>query len=85
MCLGIPMQVIDIDSAGGGAFAWCECRLGGQTRRERLNVTWLDGIAPGEWVHAVLGVARERLSAERAAEITSALEIVQAALLEQAQ
>lgn len=80
MCLGIPMQVVEIDAASGGAFAWCEGQLGGETRRERLNVLWLGDVAPGDWVYAVLGQARERLSAERAGEIRCALEGVQAAL-----
>jgi hydrogenase assembly chaperone HypC/HupF len=80
MCLGIPMQVLELDAASGGAFAWCEGGLGGERRRERLNILWLGDVVPGEWVYAVLGQARERLTPERAEEIRCALEGVQAAL-----
>lgn len=72
MCLGIPMRVVALDDG----FAWCE----GRGRRERLNILWLDDVQPGDWVYAVLGQARERLTAERAAEIDLALDGVAAAL-----
>ncbi len=72
MCLGIPMQVVELD----GAFAWCE----GRDRRERLNTLWLGETLPGDWVYAVLGQAREKLTAQRAAEINLALDGVEAAL-----
>lgn len=72
MCLGIPMQVVEVD----GAFAWCE----GRGRRERLNIMLLGDAFPGDWVYAVLGQARERLTAQRAAEINLALDGIAAAL-----
>ena len=72
MCLGIPMQIIEID----GAFAWCE----GRCRRERLNILLLEEILPGDWVYAVLGQAREKLTAQRATEINLALDGLAAAL-----
>lgn len=72
MCLGIPMQVIEVD----GAFAWCE----GRGRRERLNILWLEEVAPGDWVYAVLGQAREKLTAQRVGEINLALDGLAAAL-----
>ncbi|HLP99131.1 MAG TPA: HypC/HybG/HupF family hydrogenase formation chaperone [Sideroxyarcus sp.] len=72
MCLGIPMQVVAVD----GLLAWCE----GRGRRERINVLWLDTVAPGDWVYVVLGQARERLSAERAAELDLALDGLAAAM-----
>ncbi len=72
MCLGIPMQVVEID----GAFAWCE----GRGRRERLNTLLAGEISPGDWVYAVLGHARERLVPERAAELNLALDGLAAAL-----
>jgi hypothetical protein len=74
------MQVVELDAASGGAFAWCEGELGSERRRERLNILWLGDVVPGEWVYAVLGQARERLTPERAEEIRRALEGVQAAL-----
>ena len=72
MCLGIPMQVVEVD----GAFAWCE----GRGRHERLSTLLLEEISPGDWVYAVLGHARERLTAERAAELNLALDGLGAAL-----
>lgn len=72
MCLGIPMQVLEID----GAFAWCE----GRGRRERLNTLLLDELLPGDWVYAVLGQAREKLTAQRVTEINLALDGLAAAL-----
>ncbi len=72
MCIGIPMQVIEID----GAFAWCE----GRQRRERLNILLLDEVLPGDWLYAVLGQAREKLTAEKSVEINLALDGIAAAL-----
>ena len=72
MCLGIPMQVVEVD----GVFAWCA----GRGRHERLNILWLGETSPGDWVYAVLGQAREKLTAQRAAEINLALDGVAAAL-----
>jgi hydrogenase maturation factor len=66
------MQVIDVD----GAFAWCE----GRGRRERLNIILLEETLAGEWVYAVLGQAREKLTAERVTEINLALDGLEAAL-----
>ncbi len=72
MCLGIPMQVVEVD----GAFAWCE----GRARRERLNTLLLEQVAVGDWVYAVLGQAREIISAQRAHEINLALDGLAAAM-----
>ncbi len=73
MCLGIPMQVSEVE----GAFAWCV----GRGRRERLNILWLEAVVPGDWVYAVLGQAREKLSPQQVTEINLALDGVEAALL----
>ncbi len=72
MCLGIPMQVVEVE----GAFAWCE----GRGRRERLNTLLLEAVSPGDWVYAVLGQARETMTVQRAAEINLALDGLAAAL-----
>ncbi|MDD5059174.1 MAG: HypC/HybG/HupF family hydrogenase formation chaperone [Sideroxydans sp.] len=72
MCLGIPMQVVEVD----GAFAWCE----GRTRRERLNTLLLEQVAVGDWVYAVLGQAREIISAQHAHELNLALDGLAAAM-----
>ena len=72
MCIGIPMQVAELD----GAFAWCE----GRGRRERLNAILLEELSPGDWVYASLGQARELLTPQRADEINLALDGLAAAL-----
>jgi hydrogenase assembly chaperone HypC/HupF len=72
MCLGIPMQVIEVD----GAFAWCE----GRNRRERLNTLLLEEVSSGDWVYAVLGQAREIMTEQRAQEINLALDGLAAAM-----
>ena len=72
MCLGIPMQVVEVE----GPFAWCE----GRGRRERLNTILLEEVSPGDWVYAVLGQAREKMTAQHAAEINLALDGLAAAL-----
>jgi hypothetical protein len=66
------MQVIEVD----GAFAWCE----GRGHRERLNTFWLGETSPGDWVYAVLGQAREKLTEQRVVEINLALDGLAAAL-----
>ncbi|MDO8926566.1 MAG: HypC/HybG/HupF family hydrogenase formation chaperone [Sideroxyarcus sp.] len=72
MCLAIPMQVVEVE----GAFAWCE----GRGRRERLNTMLVEPVAPGDWLFAQLGQAREKLTAQQAAEIDLALDGVAAAM-----
>lgn len=72
MCLGIPMQVVEVD----GPFAWCE----GRGRREQLNTILLEEVSPGDWVYAVLGQAREKMTPQHAAEINLALDGLAAAL-----
>jgi hydrogenase assembly chaperone HypC/HupF len=72
MCIGIPMQVAEVD----GAFAWCK----GRGRRERLNTMLLEELSPGDWVFATLGQAREILTPQRADEINLALNGLAAAL-----
>lgn len=72
MCLGVPMQILEID----GAYAWCE----GRGRKERLNILWLEDVSPGDWVYAVLGQAREKLTEQRMSEINLALDGLEAAL-----
>jgi len=66
------MQVVAVEST----FAWCE----GRGRRERLNTLLLEEVAVGDWVYAVLGQAREKLTADRAREIDLALDGLEAAM-----
>ena len=66
MCLGIPMQVIEVE----GMFAWCEGRNG----RQRIDILLLGKVEPGQWLLTFLGSAREAIDAEHAQQIDSALD-----------
>jgi len=73
MCIGIPMRVIE--SWHDGALA------SGRGRCERVDTRLLGStIAPGQWLLVAQGTARETLDAARAAEIDSALDLLEAAL-----
>jgi len=72
MCIGIPLQLVRIDGVHGLA-----C---GRGRRETVDLRLVGPCAVGDWLLVFQGAAREWLSAERAAEIHAALD-----LLEQAQ
>ncbi len=70
MCLGIPMQVVEAD----GNVATCRGRQG----LVRVDATLLAPVEPGEWLMIFLGHARERLPADEAARIDSALDALDA-------
>lgn len=72
MCLGIPMQVI---SAEGHAAV---CR--GRNGLERIDTLRTGPLVPGQWVLTSLGAAREIIDAERAAQVESALDALDAIL-----
>lgn len=65
MCIGIPMQVTQVEDM----FAWCDGRNG----RKRINTMLLGEVHPGDWLLTFLDSAREAIDAERAAMINSAL------------
>ncbi|TCK08303.1 HypC/HybG/HupF family hydrogenase formation chaperone [Marinobacterium mangrovicola] len=70
MCLGVPMQVLAIESgralcSGRGEPVWVDTRL-------------VDQVSPGAWLLVFAGAARDVISAERAAQVTSALEALHA-------
>jgi hydrogenase expression/formation protein HypC len=72
MCVGIPMLVV---SSEPGA-AWCE----GRGDRQRLDTSLVGELAPGTWVLAFRGTAREVMSAEDAARTDAALDALEAVL-----
>lgn len=72
MCLGIPMRVTALESHA----AWCE----GRGERLRVDTRLVDDLEVGSWVLVFHAVAREVLSEQRAHEISSALEALEAAL-----
>lgn len=72
MCIGIPMQVLEVN----GAMALCE----GMGRREQVNTLLTGTPQIGDWMLVFLGSAREIITAEQAAEIADALKAVELAL-----
>jgi len=72
MCIGIPMQVARVEPG----HATCVGR--GETRRVRTAL--VGDVAPGDWLLVFLDSARERLSAERAAEVDATLDLLAEAL-----
>jgi hydrogenase assembly chaperone HypC/HupF len=67
MCIGIPMQVTEVED---DLFAWCDGRNG----RRRINTMLIDAVQPGDWLLTFLDSAREAIDAERAIMINSALD-----------
>ena len=72
MCVGIPMQVVETAALN----AWCE----GRGDRLRVDIRLVDPPAIGDWLLVFHGVARETLSEQRARDISSALDALDAAL-----
>jgi hydrogenase expression/formation protein HypC len=72
MCIGVPMRVV----SEGEARAWCE---GGGERAE-LDMLLVGPQPVGAWVLAFHGSARRVMSHEEAAQTTTALEALSAAL-----
>lgn len=66
MCLGIPMQVVEIE----GVFAWCDGRNG----RQRINTMLVGEVVPGQWLLTFLDTAREVIDTERAVLVNGALD-----------
>jgi len=73
MCVGIPMQVVEV--AGEGA-AWCEGRDG----RTLVDMALVGPQPPGTWLLTFIGAAREVMSAEAAARTDAALDALAAVL-----
>lgn len=69
MCIGIPMQVVDVEDM----FAWCDGRNG----RKRINTMLLSSVQPGDWLLTFLDSAREAIDAERAAMVNAALDALE--------
>ncbi len=72
MCLSVPMQVLEME----GVFAICEGRVG----RERIDTTLTGPLVAGQWVLTFLGAAREIIDAERAAQVSGALNALESIL-----
>lgn len=72
MCLGIPMQVIEVD----GLSARCTGRGGEQT----VDISLVGDVAPGAWLMVFLGSARDIMSEEDARRSSDALEALEMAM-----
>lgn len=70
MCLGIPMQVIEVHENS----ALCEGRNG----RQLINTMLLEQVEVGQWLLTFLDAGREVIDAERAALVDAALDGLQA-------
>ncbi len=73
MCIAIPMQV-DRPEPG---HAW----VAGRGERRRVSTALVGAVERGDWLLVFLDSARERIDAERAAEVNALLDQVQGALL----
>jgi len=72
MCIGQPLQTLSAWPGGAEAL--------GRRGIERVDTRLVGDVQPGDWLLVHQGAARERLSPERAAEIASALALLEAAL-----
>lgn len=70
MCLGIPMQVIEVHET----YALCEGRNG----RQVINTMLVEKVEAGQWLMTFLDAGREVIDAERAALVNAALDGLQA-------
>ncbi|HET9822568.1 MAG TPA: HypC/HybG/HupF family hydrogenase formation chaperone [Burkholderiaceae bacterium] len=72
MCIGVPLRVIE---------AWSDRALAaGRGRSETVDTRLVGACAPGDWLLVFQGAARERLHAQRAAEIDRALDLLEAGM-----
>ena len=65
MCIGVPMQVIEMR----GTFALCEA----EGKQELVDMILVGDQVQNTWILNFLGAAREVLTAENAENITQAL------------
>ncbi len=72
MCIGQPMSVLE---------AWNgQAMVAGRGRVETVDTRLVGTVAPGDWLLVFQGAAREKLDAQRAAEIEAALDLLEAGL-----
>ncbi|MBK1714801.1 HypC/HybG/HupF family hydrogenase formation chaperone [Rubrivivax gelatinosus] len=72
MCLGVPMQVLSVSpgrALAAGRGGTCE-----------VETALVGAVEPGDWLLVFLDSARERISAERAAEVDATLDLLEQAL-----
>ena len=72
MCIGVPLQVVEID----GSFAWCAAG----TEREHLDMRLVGEQPIGTWVLGFAGAARQLMTALEAAQARAARQALAAVL-----
>lgn len=72
MCIGIPMQVFRVEPG----HAW----VAGRGEVKRVDTALIGDCAEHDWLLVFLDAARERIDAQRAAEVNAVLDLVQGAL-----
>lgn len=72
MCIGIPMKVLRVEPG----HAW----VGGRGEVKRIDTALVGDCVEGDWLLVFLDAARERIDAQRAAEVNAVLDLVQGAL-----
>jgi hydrogenase expression/formation protein HypC len=72
MCIGIPMQVVGV--ANGFA------QVCGRDETRRVRTTLIGPCEVGQWLLIFIDDARERISAERAAEVNATLDLLALAM-----
>ncbi|MDG0854347.1 HypC/HybG/HupF family hydrogenase formation chaperone [Roseateles puraquae] len=70
MCIGIPMQVFELEPG----HAVCL----GRGERRRVRTALVGEPAPGDWLLVFLDSAQERITAKRAAEVNATLDLLAA-------
>ncbi|GAA6142690.1 HypC/HybG/HupF family hydrogenase formation chaperone [Hydrogenophaga sp. 5NK40-0174] len=73
MCIGTPMQVRSIE---GSRHAVCE----GRGQQRKVNTALVGEVRPGDWLLIFMDDAREAITADRAAEVNAALDLVEGAM-----
>lgn len=72
MCIGIPMQITEVE----GGYAWCE----GMGERKRIDTFLIGEQVVGTWVLVFMDSAREVLTLEDAQRVTQAVQAVNLAM-----
>jgi hydrogenase expression/formation protein HypC len=72
MCIGIPMQVINVEPG----FA----NVAGRGETRRVGTRLINDVEPGQWLLVFLDDAREVITPERAAEVNATLDLLAATI-----
>ena len=77
MCIGIPMQVLAIDTEllRADCLVWSDS--GDVNEIQQVDVSLVGAVAPGQWLLVFLGAARECLTPGRATQVGQALQALQ--------